>query len=63
MTGVYSYFQKILKLRNCLGKTKLKLEENLKSIKDMALAPVEISIWETYKISQRELTLVKTKVP
>ena len=62
MIGVYFYLQKILRLKNCLGKTKLELEKNFKLIESVTPAPVGISVWETYRVSQEELTLTKAKV-
>ena len=62
MTRVYLYLQETLRLRDRLGKTRLELEENLKSIKGMAPAPIEISVWETYWVSQRKLALAKAEV-
>lgn len=59
--GVYSYFQNILRLRNCLGKTILKLEKNLRSIKNVAQVLAGIFVKKTYKVSQGELTTAKAK--
>ena len=44
MTGVYLYFQETLRLRDRLGKIRLKLEENVRSIEGVTLAPVGISV-------------------
>ena len=62
MIGVYLYLQETLRLRDCLGKTRLELEGNFRSIKGVALAPVGISVWETYRVSQEELVLTKAKI-
>ena len=62
MTGVHSYLQETLKLKDCLGKMRLKLEKNLKSIKSVAPAAMEISVWETYRVSQEVLALAKAEV-
>ena len=48
MTKIYPYFPETLKLKDRLGKMRLKLEENFRSIKSVALAPVGISICEIY---------------
>ena len=62
MTGVHPYLQETLRLRDCLGKTRLELEENLRSIEGVVPPPVGISVWETYWVSQEELDPAKAKI-
>lgn len=50
-----------MKLRDYLGKTRLKLEENLRLIESIAQALAEIFIKEIYNISQKELIAAKAK--
>ena len=52
-----------MRLKNCLGKTRLEFEKNLRSIEGVVPAPVKISVWEIYRISQRELAPAKAEVP
>ena len=61
ITGVHPYLQETLRLRDRLGKTRLELKDNLRSIEGMAPALIRISVRETYRVSQGELTPVKTK--
>ena len=51
MIRVYLYLQKTLKLKDRFGKMRLELEKNLRSIERMVLAPVRISIQETYQVN------------
>ena len=51
MTGVYPHFQETLKLKNYHDKTMLKLEKNLKLIKNVAAALIKINVQEIYKVS------------
>ena len=62
MTGVHPYLQETLRLRDRLGKTRLELEENLRSIEGVVPPPVGISVRETYWVSQGELALAKAEV-
>ena len=52
-----------MRLRDCLGKTRLELDKNSKLIKGMTPAPVGISVWQDYQISLGELVLAKAEVP